>query len=195
MLTISQIRNLSRLVWINVAIPPADDTTKGKSTFTAKELRRKKVETIKLCVSFAFAVKHYLRGEDGLDWEDYVGILPPSVARLAQPSSAASRKSSALASYAATASTSRSDSGAASRDEEVGEDSPSSSPVRTTATDATKRIRVKRSKDRLKQPGVRSSKTPLLNVLHQTIDFNADPDSLSTPLPLVYVSPRHFVSI
>lgn len=187
MLTILQIRNLSRLVWINVAIPPADDTTKGKSTFTAKELRRKKVETIKLCVSFAFAVKHYLRGEDGLEWEDYVGILPPSVARLAQPSSGASRKSSAFTSYAATASTSRSDSGPASRDE-PGEES--SSPVRTTATDATKRIRVKRSKDRLKQPGVRSSKTPLLNVLHQTIDFNADPDSLSTPLPLVYVSFR-----
>ena len=38
----------------------------------------------------------------------------------------------------------------------------------------------------MKQPGVKSPQTPLLNAMHQTIDFNADPESLTTPLPLVY---------
>lgn len=177
---ISHLRNLSRLIWVNVAVPPSDD--KGKlpgATMTAKQLRRKKVTALKLCACYAFAVKHYLRGEDGLEWEDYAGILPQSVARLAMPGG--TRRSSAWTSYAATERTSREDSAAASGDE----DSPARSETRREGVDATKRIRVKRSKDRLKQPGVRASTTPLLSGLHQTIDFNSDPDSLTTPLPLV----------
>lgn len=166
--------------------PPDDPAAKGKSPtppLTAVDLRRQKVRLLKLCVCYAYAVKHYLRGEDGLEWEDYAGILPATVAGLAQPSG--SRKTSAWTSYAATASASRSDSGSESRDEEDGQEA-------VRKTDATKRIRVKRSKDKLKQPGVRgpSHKTPLLDALHHTIDFNADPDSLSTPLPLVYVYVR-----
>ncbi|THG97184.1 hypothetical protein EW026_g4768 [Hermanssonia centrifuga] len=184
----SQVRNLSRLIWINVAVPPADDSSKGKSsaaTLTAKELRRQKVQAMKLCVCFTFAVKHYLRGEDGLDWDDYIGILPPSVTRLARPST--SRRSSGWTSYAATAKTSGTDSGTASRDEQDVEDTTSESgpEIRRENADATKRIRVKRSKDRLKQGGVRNSRTPLLSALHQTIDFNPNPENLSTPLPLV----------
>lgn len=173
-------------------MPPTDDITKGKTpgpNLTAKELRRKKVQALKLCVCYAFAVKHYLRGEDGLDWEDYVGILPPAVARLAQPGS--SKRTSAWTSYAATERTSRGDSAAASGDEgEQTSASPSGLPgsgaeLRRDGVDATKRIRVKRSKDKMKRGGVRSSKTPLLSELHQTIDFNSDPESLTTPLPLV----------
>ncbi len=184
----SQVRNLSRLIWINVAVPPADDSSKGKSsaaTLTAKELRRQKVQAMKLCVCFTFAVKHYLRGEDGLDWDDYIGILPPSVTRLARPST--SRRSSGWTSYAATAKTSGTDSGTASRDEQdvEGTTSESGPEIRRENADATKRIRVKRSKDRLKQGGVRNSRTPLLSALHQTIDFNPNPENLSTPLPLV----------
>ena len=151
------------------------------ATLTANELRRKKVQAMKLCICYAYAVKHYLRGEDGLDWDDYTGILPSSVARLAQPSN--SKRTSAWTSYAATERTSREDSAAASGDEgEVTSPVPSGAEVRI---DATKRIRVKRSKDKMKQAGVRSSKTPLLSGLHQTIDFNSDPESLTTPLPLV----------
>lgn len=135
-------------------------------------------------------MKHYLRGEDGLDWDDYAGILPPSVARLAQPSG--SRRMPAWTSYATMERTSREGSAAASGDE--GEHaSLSSCPQNGTdnagemreGVNATKRIRVKRSKDKLKQPGVKSSQTPLLSGLHQTIDFNSDPNSLTTPLPLV----------
>lgn len=139
---------------------------------------------MKLCVCFAFAVKHYLRGEDGLDWEDYIGILPPSVTKLAQ-STPASRRNSAWASYAATEQTSRGDSLVSSDNEQ---ESPTQMSASTEGlkTDATKRIRVKRSKDKMKQPGVKSPKTPLLSsALHQTIDFHPDPESLTTPLPLV----------
>ena len=183
---------------MNVAVPPPDDTTKGKSSvplMTAKELRKKKVKALKLCACYAFAVKHYLRGEDGLDWEDYVGILPPSVARMALPSSSrrTSTWTSAWTSYAATEHASRDDSAAASGDEgEHSSHSSSRPPLTRSVTegqkdriDATKRIRPKRSKDKLKQPGVKTSSTPLLSGLHQTIDFNSDPDSLTTPLPMV----------
>ena len=76
--------------------------------------------------------------------------------------------------------------GTASRDEEdLSASLTSGEPLK--ARDATKRIRVKRSRDRMRQSSAKSPKTPLLDGLHQTIDFNADPDSLTTPLPLVYV--------
>ncbi|CAL1703767.1 unnamed protein product [Somion occarium] len=180
---ISHIRNLSRLIWINVAVPPIDDNSKGKlpaASLSATQLRRKKVEALKLGICFAFACKHYLRGEDGLDWVDYTGLIPASLMRLAAQGPA-SRKTSTWTSYSATAQTSRSNSRAESGDEVEG----SSADAEIRRADATKRIRVKRSKDRLKQPGVKSPTMPLLSSLHQTIDFNTDPDMLSTPLPLV----------
>ena len=65
-----QIRNVTRLIWINVSVPPADDASRGKfpnATLTPTQLRRRKVDAIKLSLCFAYAVKHYLRGEDGLD--------------------------------------------------------------------------------------------------------------------------------
>ena len=55
---------------------------------------------------------------------------------------------------------------------------------RSGSADATKRIRVKRSKDRMKARGQKST-TPLMSSLQHTIDFSPDPDSLSTPLPMV----------
>jgi len=200
----SHIRNLSRLIWINAAMVPSDDTAKGKfpASLTAKQLRRKKVEVMKLCVSFAYATKHYLRGEDGLDWTDYDGILPRSVVRFASPS--ASRRTSEYTSYNATTKTSRLPSefpstlasrmgtprGAGTPEETSGDEALGDSEtiqVRQSSIDATKRVRVKRSKDNMKSPGVRSAKTPLLSAaaLHQTIDFHPDPDALTTPLPLI----------
>ncbi|KAI0328080.1 hypothetical protein GY45DRAFT_1326732 [Cubamyces sp. BRFM 1775] len=194
---VSHIRNLTRLIWINVSTPPEDDVAKGKSSaanLTPTQLRRRKVDAIKLCLCFAYAVKHYLRGEDGLEWEDYAGILPASTARLAQGLHAPSTKDyryskspSAYASYAATEYTTRRNSGAASP--AGGSSSPGEVDIergraRSRSADATKRIRVKRSKDRLKQPG-KTSSTPLISSLQQTIDFSTDPDALSTPLPMV----------
>ncbi|KAI8998963.1 UPF0187-domain-containing protein [Trametes punicea] len=201
---VSHIRNLTRLIWINVSTPPPDDTAKGKSAaanLTPAELRRRKVDAIKLCLCFAYAVKHYLRGEDGLDWEDYAGILPASTARLARglytPTNKDYRYSknpSAYTTYAATEHTTRRNSGAESP--ATGLTSPGEGAgtvvemdiergrTRSRSVDATKRIRVKRSKDRLKQPG-KTATTPLISSLQQTLDFNTDPDALCTPLPMV----------
>lgn len=166
-----------------MGVPPGDDKGKSSASLTSKQLRRKKVDMLKLCVSFAFAAKHYLRGEDGLEWQDYMGILPATVVRLAQPGPG-SRKSSAWASYSATARTSAS--GSREDSDAEGEGESGEVEVRRDSPDATKRIRVKRSKDNMKQSGLRSPKTPLLSsTLHQTIDFHADPDNLTTPLPLV----------
>ncbi|OSC97655.1 UPF0187-domain-containing protein [Trametes coccinea BRFM310] len=205
---VSHIRNLTRLIWVNVSTPPMDDTAKGKSAaanLTPSQLRRRKVDAIKLCLSFAYAVKHYLRGEDGLEWEDYAGILPASTARLAQglyaPSnkdyrySTATKSPSMYTSYAATERTSRLHSGVASPSTAGGtppgegagtgvEVDIERGRARSRSADATKRIRVKRSKDKLKQPG-KTASTPLMSSLQHTIDFNTDPDALSTPLPMV----------
>ncbi|CDO69047.1 hypothetical protein BN946_scf184834.g54 [Trametes cinnabarina] len=208
---VSHIRNLTRLIWVNVSTPPVDDTAKGKSpasNLTPTQLRRRKVDAIKLCLCFAYAVKHYLRGEDGLEWEDYAGILPPSTARLAQGLYAPSNKDyryssgtvvtkspSMYASYAATEHTTRQHSGVASPltaggtppGEAAGtgvEIDIERGRARSRSADATKRIRVKRSKDKLKQPG-KTATTPLISSLQQTIDFHTNPDALSTPLPMV----------
>lgn len=45
------------------------------------QLRKAKADTLKLCVAFAYSVKHRLRGEYGLDYDDYTGILPRSIVR------------------------------------------------------------------------------------------------------------------
>lgn len=142
---------------------------------------------------YAFAVKHYLRGEDGLDWEDYAGLLSLSVAHLARPGGA--RRTPLWTSYAAIERTSPEESATASGDEGDAERASVlqsrqgnmnvGAEAQRDGVDATKRIRAKRSKDKMKQPGVKSSSTPLLSGLHQTIDFRSDPGSLTTPLPLV----------
>ncbi|KAI0637332.1 UPF0187-domain-containing protein [Trametes polyzona] len=199
---VSHIRNLTRLIWVNVSTPPADDIAKGKSAaanLTPAQLRRRKVDAIKLCLAFAYATKHYLRGEDGLDWEDYAGILPASTARLARGQYVPPNKdyrystkgTSAYTTYAATEFTSRRGSGDASP--HTGSSTPGvmgsgtdleRGRERSRSVDATKRIRVKRSKDRLKAPG-KTAATPLMSSLQHTIDFSTDPDALSTPLPMV----------
>ncbi|KAF8522083.1 Bestrophin, RFP-TM, chloride channel-domain-containing protein [Hysterangium stoloniferum] len=66
----STIRNLSRLIWVNVNISPT-------STLTASALKAQKVQALRLLLSYAFAVKHHLRGEEGTEWDDYRGVLPP----------------------------------------------------------------------------------------------------------------------
>ncbi|KZT66694.1 hypothetical protein DAEQUDRAFT_767784 [Daedalea quercina L-15889] len=183
----AHIRSLSRLVWINVAVPPTDDAARVKgagANLTATQLRRRKVDALKLCVTFAYATKHYLRGEDGLDWDDYVGVLPASTTQLVR-SGVPTRKTSTAVSYAATMRSSPG--GFRTPDELNGSSNSGETDVRSPSPDATKRIRVKRSKDKLKQPSTKTSRTPLLSerALHQTIDFHPNPESLSTPLPLV----------
>lgn len=136
---------------------------------TAAQLRQRKIDTIKLCLSFAFAVKHYLRGEDGLDWDDYVDVVPPYFLRGIYdniPSHSSGNNSYTIPGHVRSA-------------------SPDSLPdgSRQSSLDATKRIRVKRSIPTL------SSRTPLLQGGdengHKSIDVHAD---VTMPLPIMHVA-------
>jgi len=157
---------MSRMIWINVG-PQAPSTApqqvKGKAT-TADgvhiQLRRHKIEALQLVLSFVFATKHYLRGEDGLHYPDYLGVLPHSLVR---------RASIASGRYPSKAYSTISNDGIGS-----GQTTPDSNK-----SDATKRIRVKRSKPQLSDPS-----TPLLPE-HRVVDFSSEDASL--PLPLLYV--------
>ena len=157
---------MSRMIWINVG-PQAPSTApqqvKGKAATTEGvhiQLRRHKIEALQLVLSFVFATKHYLRGEDGLHYPDYLGVLPHSLVR---------RASIASGRYPTKAYSTISNDGIGS-----GHTTPDSNK-----SDATKRIRVKRSKPQLSDPS-----TPLLPE-HRVVDFSTEDASL--PLPLLYV--------
>ncbi|KAH9001640.1 Bestrophin, RFP-TM, chloride channel-domain-containing protein [Lactarius akahatsu] len=172
----SQARNLARLIWIQVALPPTDDISgKTPSTdITPLQLRRRKTNALKLILSFVYAVKHYLREEDGLDWEDYVGVLPASFMR--EQSRLQSRRGS-ISTFYNSVTDNASSSG----------NSRSVSPLRGASTDgsttpaATKRVRVKRSLDK-----IHTAKSPLLSGPreHSAIDFEQYTE-ISMPFPLV----------
>jgi len=170
----SQARNLARLIWVQVALPPDDDTT-GKTPsldITPLQLRRRKIDALKLILSFVYAVKHYLREEDGGEWEDYVGVIPESFTRLY--SRRQSRRSSVSTGYNAMSELSSSNGNSRSASPSRGGcTNGSSTPV------ATKRVRIKRSSDR-----VPSARSPLIPGGHSTINFEAYTD-VSIPFPLV----------
>ncbi|KAA1471331.1 UPF0187-domain-containing protein [Dentipellis sp. KUC8613] len=185
----SHIRNVSRLIWINVALPPTDDapsSAKGKTpttSVTPAQLRRAKTEALKLCLAFAYSVKHYLREEDGLDWDDYADVLPRAFAR-AHEARAYRAISDATQSSSPAQESSRGatpdpvpDLGKVNRglalSVAVDVEAPSPSPA------ATKRVRVKRSVDKL-----HGTKTPLLSADHHTVNFDRFAET-TIPLPLV----------
>jgi ion channel-forming bestrophin family protein len=159
-----------------VALPPSDDTTgKTPSTdITPLQLRRRKTDALKLVLAFVYAVKHYLREEDGLDFDDYAGVIPESFMR--SQSRRQSRRSSVSMGY--NAMSEHGSSAAQSR-------SASPGLSRGTSTDgsgtpaATKRVRVKRSSD-----NVQTTRSPLIE--HRAVDFQAY-DNVSMPFPLVFV--------
>lgn len=150
---------------MNVAPPPTDSPpahAKGKtpaSDITPAQLRRRKIDALHLCLLFVISVKHYLRGEDGLNWDDYRGIVPAWFRKFTMDVQGSS--------YMAT------------RDNSL---APSESSWTEGATsfrgDATKRIRVKRSK-----PQISGATTPLLDG-HRVVNFPQDEASM--PLPLMY---------
>lgn len=173
----SQARNLSRLIWVQVALPPQDDTS-GKTPatdITPLQLRRRKIDALKLTLSYVYSVKHYLREEDGLEWDDYVGVIPESFLRTyprrqSRPSSI-STGYNAVSEHGSSVGNSRPESPGRSRSTSADGADGTSSPV------ATKRVRVKRSTDR-----VVTSKTPLMEG-HSAIDFQAY--NVSIPFPLI----------
>ncbi|KAF7295094.1 hypothetical protein MIND_01047700 [Mycena indigotica] len=169
----SNVRNLSRLIWINVALPPTDEQpafAKGKtptSEVTAHQLYRRKKEALHLCLSFVYATKHYLRGEDGMHWDDYKGVLPTSFVR-SDETGYNTQHTTPGGTYAATAM--------------AGSLSALSGKSTDTLNkgDATKRVRAKRSKH-----DMTSANTPLLAGTHRTVEFHPFADDASMPLPLV----------
>jgi ion channel-forming bestrophin family protein len=163
------------MIWVHVSLPPTEDHPAhvvGKtpsSALTNAQLRSQKVETLQYCVAFAYAVKHYLREEDGLDYEDYAGVLPASFTRPDELGYSTRQGRSSPTSYAATS--------------PVSDGNGSNSKP-----DATKRIRRKRSKKLPPQATVSGATTPLLSDSHQTIEFHPYADRLSMPLPLMFVA-------
>lgn len=155
-----------------MALPPTDDTTgKTPSTdITPLQLRRRKTDALKLILSFVYATKHYLREEDGLEFEDYVGVLPASFMR--EQSRRQSRRGSISTSYNSVMDNASSSG-----------NSRSASPLidGPTAPAATKRVRVKRSLDR-----IHTAKTPLLPGTREysAIDFGQYTE-VSIPFPLM----------
>jgi predicted membrane chloride channel (bestrophin family) len=59
----ANIRNMARLIWLNWP----DQTPLQKA---------QKVAAFKLLMGYPYSVKHALRGEHRLDYEDYTGLLP-----------------------------------------------------------------------------------------------------------------------
>ncbi|KIJ69470.1 hypothetical protein HYDPIDRAFT_172861 [Hydnomerulius pinastri MD-312] len=167
----SNVRNLSRMIWVHVSLPPTEEQPahiKGKtptSDLTHGELKRQKIEALQFCVSFAYAVKHYLRGEDGVDYDDLAAVLPPHFARSDELGYNTRQGRASPTSYAAT-----------------GTDGSSSDRA---SPDATKRVRRKRSKKTIDGVRAAGSTTPLLGNSHQTVEFHPYADHITIPFPLV----------
>ncbi|KIJ27858.1 hypothetical protein M422DRAFT_215649 [Sphaerobolus stellatus SS14] len=152
----STIRNLSRLIWVNVnhtATPGLSSSTTSaasddKTLLTSSNLLNEKVKTLKLLLSYAFSVKHHLRGEDGVDWPDYKDVLPPSFTRFDQ----------------------------------IGYDRT----VTRSYSSVSLRGRNKKTRVAAAQIIAETgSSTPLLTDSYHTVEFHPYPDHLSLPLPMV----------
>ena len=130
------------------------------------ELRKRKIDALKLALSFAFATKHYLRGEDGVHWDDYTD-LPTSFGRYDEQSSGTMTPPSYLARRDVLK----------DGDNTSGRNSPDTDQRRA---DATKRVLPKRSK-----VAASGAMTPLLGA--SRIDMSGS-DTLSIPLPLMSVN-------
>ncbi|KAJ1310336.1 hypothetical protein OPQ81_007075 [Rhizoctonia solani] len=98
----SNVRNLARMLWVNANLPHDTDDIKAKQpvafmkirgrtyqpstsiknpVITSVSLRIEKERALKLMVAFVVAVKHHLRSEDGVDYPDYIGLLPADFSR------------------------------------------------------------------------------------------------------------------
>lgn len=142
---------------------------------TKPELHKQKVEALHLALAFAFAVKHYLRGEDGIDYLDYDNILPASFARYDETGYNILKPGQSIDPYESTLNPEHSHS--------LNGSGVSPSGSVHERLDATKRVRPKRSKQKLQvEP---SATTPLLSGNHRIVEFHPYAVETSLPLPLV----------
>lgn len=140
------------------------------SQLTHAEVRRQKIETLRFCLGFVYAVKHYLRGEDGADYDDLAGVLPPHFFLHGDLGYATNHGHPVLSHAAMQVSTS---------DTSIND---------RRSVDATKRVKRKRSKKNTgPQAHTPSPTTPLLGDSHQTVEFHPYADHISMPLPLMFV--------
>jgi putative membrane protein len=153
------------MIWVNVGPTAADASvseTKGKVTKRQRalsQLRERKILTLRLAISFAYAVKHHLRNEPGTEHDDYKGVLPASFARFDEIG------------YDTTASSSSSSIG----------NPPSADPdVRQMRNDHG--LTFHASGVGVSQAG---PNTPLLGDTHRTIEFHPYSAKIAMPLPLV----------
>ena len=173
-----QIRNLARLVWVNVnvtkadlnsslassskfCVPPGHQGSAGDRTpLTSETLKHQKKRTLQLLLAYAYAVKHHLRGEDGTDWPDYKDVLPASFARFNETG------------LDRTANTSYSSINSADKGASAGKEGCSG-----------------RKKVWNTQEIPSDASAPLLTDAHQTVEFHPYADGLSLPLPMMCAPP------
>jgi ion channel-forming bestrophin family protein len=119
-----------------------------------------------------YAVKHYLREEDGVDWDDYVGVIPTSF--MQAQSRRQSRQGSISTTYNAV-----SDYGSSIVNSRSTSPSRSANADDSIAPAATKRVRVKRSSDK-----IQNARSPLIAGEHSSVEFKPYAET-SIPFPLV----------
>jgi ion channel-forming bestrophin family protein len=173
----SMIRNFGRIIWVNVGMPPSGDQPvgiKGRTpvtSTTAQELRKRKEYTLKLALSFAYATRHYLRGEDGDHYADYQNVLPTSFRQWY----------STHKGYASC--TSLANSATLDEIDATKNWTPESSQI-SKRNNPTKRVRPKRSKCSLSAAG--NSKTPTTPLLSgSTTESGMRFPNANMPFPMI----------
>lgn len=178
----SNVRNLSRQIWVQATPPPEIAAAKYPAIMSPAQLHRYKIDALLLALSFVLAVKHYLRGEDGTDYPDYHDVFPASFSRFCESVSNTPRGNGYQLGtpYDSTTPNGSRDHSAAPSYRVSTEGSTNSMP------NASKRVRVKRSKPSLIEP---NANTPLLAGNHRAVEFQLPPVEPCLPLPLMYVHP------
>jgi putative membrane protein len=161
-----------------VAFPPPEAAAKYPTSISPAQLHRYKVDVLRLALAFVISVKHYLREEDGFDYPDYRDVLPASFFRFDETGYNTLQNTGPSTLYDATMmNRSQNPSVAPSA-----RGSPEPADSITSKPDATKRVKPKRSKQKIIEPTIN---TPLLPGSHRSVDFLSHAVDPSIPLPLV----------
>lgn len=147
------------------------------------QLRRAKIDALKLLIAFAYSVKHRLRGEYGTDYEDYDGVLPRSIVRYEETGFSTDNSSPihGSESYNATGTLAPK---VKQKDDGSGSDDSQSSSVLKHSRSISKpsSMHFHSASVALSES---SAATPLLSDNHRTVQFHPQATIEKTPLPLV----------
>lgn len=190
----SNIRNLSRFIWLNFDIRASIPTKieveiDGIKTIkienvqpSEKVLKRRferKKRALRLLVLFLYSTKHLLREENGIEWEDYDGILPVEIKKLWSKSKNSTLiKKSSLAEMEGKGKSSSEDQGLRSRfNGEGSSEHPSSSTYSTSDLEANETTPLNDNAYR--------SGSKLSTKSHSLEDFNENLSKVPISLPLL----------